>query len=105
MKKKFTATVWQEGDWYVAQCIEVDVISQGQSEQEALRNLAEAIQLYFEPPTSTTPERRVLTIEVEMDAIEGGPAYTNHYSLGTVERRCLLVEHVLSNQIGCIRSG
>lgn len=48
MKRKFTATVWQEGDWHVAQCIEVDVVSQGNTEQEALKNLAEAIQLYFE---------------------------------------------------------
>ena len=66
MKRKFTATVWQEGDWYVAQCIEVDVVSQGETEQQALKNLAEAFQLYFDPPTSTVPVPRVLTVEVEI---------------------------------------
>lgn len=68
MKRKFTATVWQEGDWHVAQCIEVDVISQGETEQEALRNLAEAIQLYFEPPTATASTSKLMTVEVEIGA-------------------------------------
>ncbi|MDP3063074.1 MAG: type II toxin-antitoxin system HicB family antitoxin, partial [Chloroflexota bacterium] len=35
MRRSFTASVWQEGDWYVAQCLEVDVASQGASEEEA----------------------------------------------------------------------
>jgi len=50
MKRTFTATVWQEGDWFVAQCLEVDVASQGRTEVEALDNLREALELYFEPP-------------------------------------------------------
>lgn len=44
----FTAAVHQEEDWYVAQCLEVDVASQGQSIQEALENLAEAVGLYLD---------------------------------------------------------
>lgn len=51
MKQNFTAATWQEGDWFVAQCIEVDVASQGETEEEALANLREALELYFEPPT------------------------------------------------------
>ena len=50
MKRMFTASVWQEGEWYVAQAIEVDVASQGKSADEALANLREAIELYFEQP-------------------------------------------------------
>lgn len=42
-----TAAVHQEDDWYVAQCLEVDVASQGQTIQEALKNLAEAVELYL----------------------------------------------------------
>lgn len=68
MKRKFTATIWKEADWYVAQCIEVDVVSQGDTEQEALSNLVEAIQLYFEPPTSEVPTPKVMTVEVEIGA-------------------------------------
>ena len=55
MKRKFTASVWREGDWYVAQCLEIDVASQGKDEPEALRNLEEALELYFEEPKATDP--------------------------------------------------
>ncbi|HEY9788017.1 MAG TPA: type II toxin-antitoxin system HicB family antitoxin [Candidatus Obscuribacterales bacterium] len=68
MKRKFTATVWREGDWHIAQCIEVDVISQGETEQEAVKNLAEAIQLYFESPTAASTAPKLMTVEVEIDA-------------------------------------
>ena len=46
----FTACIWQEDNWFIAQCLEVDIASQGESEEEALDNLAEALELYFEPP-------------------------------------------------------
>ena len=54
MKQKFTASVWQEGDIYVTQCLEVDVASQGKNEAEALKNLAEALELHFGPPAPNT---------------------------------------------------
>lgn len=67
MIETFTASVWQEGDWYIAQCLEVDVASQGATEQEALDNLREALELYFEPPIATIIPQ-VRTIEVEIHA-------------------------------------
>ncbi len=67
MKRPFTASVWREGNWYVSQCLEVDVASQGETEEEALANLAEALELYFEPPRPTRPPK-VRTIEVEVGA-------------------------------------
>ncbi|MBW3579022.1 MAG: type II toxin-antitoxin system HicB family antitoxin [Actinobacteria bacterium] len=45
---RLTAAISREGDWYVAQCLEVDVASQGTSVDEARDNLAEALALYFE---------------------------------------------------------
>ena len=53
MMRTFTASVWQEGEWYAAQALEVDVASQGESEKEALDNLREALELHFETPTAT----------------------------------------------------
>jgi predicted RNase H-like HicB family nuclease len=44
----FTAAVHREEDWYVAQCLEVDVASQGHAIDEALANLAGAVALYLE---------------------------------------------------------
>ena len=48
MEKTFTAGLTREGNWFVAQCREVDVASQGQTEAEALANLREALELWFE---------------------------------------------------------
>ncbi len=67
MMREFAASVWQEGDWYVAQALEVDVASQGESEEEALENLREALELHFEPPVATLLPQ-VHTIEVEVGA-------------------------------------
>lgn len=67
MKRPFAATVWREGGWYVSQCLEVDVASQGESEEEALANLREALELHFQPPQATRP-RKVRMIEVEVGA-------------------------------------
>ena len=59
MKRKFTASVSREGKWYVAQCLEVDVASQGRTEKQALKNLSEAVALHFTPPVATaTPKVR-----------------------------------------------
>jgi predicted RNase H-like HicB family nuclease len=64
MKQRFTASITQEGEWYVAQCLEVDVASQGATENEALDNLREALELYFEPPTPTLrPDVRAIEVE------------------------------------------
>jgi hypothetical protein len=65
MQREFHASVWQEDDWYIAQCIEVDVASQGETEGEALGNLAEALRLHFTPPCATTsPRLRSVPVEI-----------------------------------------
>ena len=46
----FTASISREDDWFIAQCLEVDVASQGKTQEEALANLTEALELHFEPP-------------------------------------------------------
>jgi predicted RNase H-like HicB family nuclease len=47
--------------------LEVDVASQGETEEEALANLKEALELYFEPPQATRPPK-LRTVEVEVGA-------------------------------------
>jgi predicted RNase H-like HicB family nuclease len=44
----FTALMEREGDGYVALCPEFDVASQGDTVEEARRNLAEAVTLFLE---------------------------------------------------------
>lgn len=67
MKQAFTARIFQEGNWFVAQCLEIDVASQGESETEALSNLQEALELHFEPPCATIIPQ-LQKIEVEINA-------------------------------------
>jgi predicted RNase H-like HicB family nuclease len=69
MKRPFAATVWREGDWYVSQCLEVHVASQGETEAKALANLKEALELHFDPPHATRPSD-VRMIEVEVGAAQ-----------------------------------
>jgi predicted RNase H-like HicB family nuclease len=64
-KKKFSASVWREGRWHVAQCLEIDVASQGRSEAAALKNLADALALHVTPPVATrAPKIRPVEVTV-----------------------------------------
>ncbi len=47
-KIDFTVSVKKEGKWYVAHCVELDVASQGETLEEAEKNIKEAVQLYLE---------------------------------------------------------
>jgi len=67
MKQHFTARIWKEDEWFIAQCAQVDVASHGHTEQEALDNLREALELYFAPPVATIM-LRVADLEVEVGA-------------------------------------
>ena len=67
VERTFSASVWREGNLYVAQCLEIDVASQGENEEAALENLREALELHFEPPHATDAPL-VRTIKVEVGA-------------------------------------
>jgi len=51
----------------VAQCLEVDIASQGDTPEEAIENLGEALELHFEPPVATA-KPQIETVEVEIRA-------------------------------------
>jgi predicted RNase H-like HicB family nuclease len=59
MKKGLKTVVWKEGKYYVARALNVEVSSFGTTKSDALRQLREALELYFED----APKARVLTIE------------------------------------------
>lgn len=66
--KVFTAAVHQQEDRYIARCLEVDVASQGQTINEAVHNLAEAVELYLdevsEPQQHITATPLVISFEI-----------------------------------------
>lgn len=48
MNYKFTSILIKEKEWYVARCVELGVVSQGKTVEEAQKNLKEAVELYKE---------------------------------------------------------
>lgn len=64
---QLTASVVQEGEWFVARCVEVDVVSQGRSVEEALDNLREALELYLEDePVPDIATKPIAPVEVRI---------------------------------------
>ncbi len=48
MSSKFTAIITREENWYVGHCLELGVVSQGKTIEQAQVNLKEAVELYLE---------------------------------------------------------
>ncbi len=45
---KITAVINKQKSWYVARCLEIGVVSQGKTIEEAKENLQEAVEFYLE---------------------------------------------------------
>ena len=56
--QQFTAIIEQEGTGYVALCHELDIASQGNSVEEAKRNLVEALEFFFEAASPSEVQTR-----------------------------------------------
>ncbi len=41
------AKIWKDGDWYTAECVGLPVVSQGETDGEAIASLIEAVQLFI----------------------------------------------------------
>ncbi|MBP7553525.1 MAG: type II toxin-antitoxin system HicB family antitoxin [Spirochaetes bacterium] len=54
--KEIEFVIWQEGKYYVSQCLNVNVSSFGETIDEATVNLKEAVELYFEDETFDLPK-------------------------------------------------
>ena len=59
MNKKLTAIIEREGSGFVALCPELDVASQGDTIDEARKNLQEALGLFFETASSEEIKTRL----------------------------------------------
>jgi predicted RNase H-like HicB family nuclease len=64
---RLTAAITHEGDWYVARCLQVEVASQGESVEQALDNLREALELYFEDGPLPTDVQAPIIAPVEIN--------------------------------------
>lgn len=69
-KVDLKSVVWKEGAYFVGQCLDVDVASFGNTRKEALANLAEAVELYFQDE-HIKPEARVQHPRIEPVVVQG----------------------------------
>lgn len=69
MKIPLKNIVWKEGAFYVAQCLHVEVSSFGDTKEDALQNLQEALDLYFEdmPIEDALKIEQVEIVSTEME--------------------------------------
>ena len=69
--RSFTAVIRKGERQFVALCPELDVVSQGYTVEEALKNLKEAVELYIEemgvPEEFSSNEMIVINFEVESE--------------------------------------
>lgn len=68
---RLTAAVTQEASWYVARCLEVEVASQGKTVEDALENLTEALQLYFEDQPAPVDAPKIIIAPVDVELATG----------------------------------
>lgn len=72
MNRQLTAIIEREGKGYVSSCPELDIASQGDTVEEAKKNLQEALELFFEcaSPEEVTSrlhsEIYIIQLEVEV---------------------------------------
>jgi predicted RNase H-like HicB family nuclease len=57
--RQFTAIIEREGDGYASLCPELDIASQGETVEEARKNLTEALELFFEHAAESEIKERL----------------------------------------------
>ena len=62
------AVFQNDGEWFIARCLDVPVTTQGRTLVVAKKNLAEAVELYFE--TRGGPKRTKAPQEVYLTSME-----------------------------------
>ena len=58
-KRALPALVWEEGKWFVAKTIGLELASQGKTKKEALTNLQEALDLLLEDEGVKIPQTSI----------------------------------------------
>lgn len=66
MSIKSTIIIEKEENWYVATSVESGVASQGKTMDEAMENLREALELYYEDNTPSETGRQIFITTLEV---------------------------------------
>lgn len=63
---KYNVIIEKEDDWYVSKCLDNNVASQGKTIEEALQNLKEALELYYETEEKPEKPKQILITTLEV---------------------------------------
>ena len=66
MKWELICVIEPEGDWYVSYCEELGIASQGETVNEAKRNLEEAIEMFLEEATHSEIMGHLASLKPEL---------------------------------------
>ncbi len=72
MKKIIKIEIYHDGEFYCARCIDYDIFTQGQTLDELVHNIKEAVSLYFEDE------------QAELEGYDRSPAIFSLMDLGEV---------------------
>ena len=61
MSIKYNVMISNEENWYVAKCWDNNVASQGKTIEEAMQNLKEALELFFQDEEPNIPKNIFIT--------------------------------------------
>ena len=61
MSLKYNVIIQKEENWYVAKCLDNNVASQGKTIEEAMQNLKEALELFFQDEEPNIPKNIFIT--------------------------------------------
>ena len=78
MKRLFSIELWQEGEWHLSRCPEIEVASQGETREEAIDNLIEAIDLLIEVGSEEEIGRRLIRFDKLEEAEKHKPTVSYH---------------------------
>ena len=68
MAEKLNFTVDQEDGIFVARCIELDIVTDGLTKEEAVENLKEALDCYFANPDARL-DRRLGATDIDGESL------------------------------------
>ncbi len=68
--RNVTGVIRKGEKFYIGECLEIDVVTQGKTIDETIRNLKEAVSLYFEGEKTEDiylPEESAITFPIEVE--------------------------------------
>jgi predicted RNase H-like HicB family nuclease len=71
---EFTVVIKKEGKWYTAWAADVDIVSQGKTIEEAMKNIREAVELYMEDEDAKVKSEDIIIYPLKVKDAKASPS-------------------------------